>query len=253
MISEDDYLKTELSSVESFSTTDSDSVPVSSSIIYNNIHSFNNLNYMNELELTILNRNESNIDPSKSFKLNLKNDLIKNFLIDELKSFNKIQFTNSYGDFEFNNDTSKNNNSFKSSVILSSDLFFHHYKNKIPRVTFILPLQIENSNKTVNEDSRSITFNYQNQYSSNRFFGSDLFDSSPRVVYGIENDISIFQQDISFNLNQSYEFKSNSSYNDLINQNTNFSDYSIESKAVYKNILFEVDARLDQKIFQKKR
>ena len=37
--------------------------------------------------------------------------------------------------------------------------------------------------------NNSITFNYHNQFSDNRFFGNDLFDSSPRVVYGLENYI----------------------------------------------------------------
>ena len=251
-ISKDDYLKTELSSVESFSTSDKNLVPISSSMIYVNNYNFNSLNYTNELELAILNRNESNENPSKSLKINLKNDLLKNYFTKNLKTFSKIQLSNSYGNYEFNNNSSKNNNSFKSSIVLSSDLFFHNYKHTIPRVTFILPLQIENSNKSINEDSRSITYNYQSQYSGDRFFGSDLFDSSPRLVYGLENDINFFDQDISFNINQSYDFRPNSSYNDLVNQNTNFSDYSIESKAIYKNILFEVDARLDQINFSKK-
>ena len=251
-ISKDDYLKTELSSVESFSTSDKNLVPISSSMIYVNNYNFNSLSYTNELELAILNRNESNENPSKSLKINLKNDLLKNYFTKNLKTFSKIQLSNSYGNYEFNNNSSKNNNSFKSSIVLSSDLFFHNYKHTIPRVTFILPLQIENSNKSINEDSRSITYNYQSQYSGDRFFGSDLFDSSPRLVYGLENDINFFDQDISFNINQSYDFRPNSSYNDLVNQNTNFSDYSIESKAIYKNILFEVDARLDQINFSKK-
>ena len=252
LISKDDYFKTELSSVESFNTTGDDSVPISTNIIYINNFNLNNANYINELDMTILDRKDSSVDPSKSFKLNLKNDLLKNYYTNNLKSYYKIQLLNSYGNFEFDNDSSKNNNSIKSSVILSSDLFFHNYKNITPRLKFILPLQIKNSDKTINEDSRSITFNYQNQYSENRLFGSDLFDSSPRMVYGLENNINLFDQNFSFNLNQSYDFRSNSSYNDLVNQKSNFSDYSLESKVIYKNILFEIDTRLSQKDFSKK-
>ena len=248
----DDYLKTELSSVESYNSTGSNSIPISSSVIYHNNSSSKDWNFMNELELNILRRNNSNENPSDSFKINLNNDILKIYIKDDFKSYHKIKFSNSYGNYEYNNEISKNNKSLKSSIIYSSDLFFYNFKNVVPRASFILPIQLENSNKLVNEDSNSITFNYQNQFADNRFFGNDLFDSSPRFVYGIENNINIFDQDISFNINQSYDFRSNNSYNNLINQNTNFSDYSIVSKAFYKEILFKVDARLDQKNFSKK-
>ena len=248
----DDYLKTELSSVESYNSTGSNSIPISSSVIYHNNSSSKDWNFMNELELNILRRNNSNENPSDSFKINLNNDILKIYIKDDFKSYHKIKFSNSYGNYEYNNEISKNNKSLKSSIIYSSDLFFYNFKNVVPRAAFILPIQLENSNKLVNEDSNSITFNYQNQFADNRFFGNDLFDSSPRFVYGIENNINIFDQYISFNINQSYDFRSNNSYNNLINQNTNFSDYSIVSKAFYKEILFKVDARLDQKNFSKK-
>ena len=57
-----------------------------------------------------------------------------------------------------------------------------------------MPIQIENTTKSVNEDSESITFSYQNQYSENRFFGNDLFDSSPRIVFGLENSFNLINQ-----------------------------------------------------------
>ena len=250
--SNDDYLKTEFSSVESYNSEGSNSIPISSSLIYHNNSSSKDWNFINELELNILRRNNSNENPSDSFKINLNNDLLKNYFKDDFKSYHKIKFSNAYGNYKYNNDISKNNKSLKSSIIYSSDLFFHNFKNVVPRASFILPIQLENSNKLVNEDSNSITFSYQNQFADNRFFGNDLFDSSPRFVYGIENDINIFDQGISFNINQSYDFRPNNSYNNLINQNINFSDYVFESKAVYKEILFEVDARLDQKNFSKK-
>ena len=59
-------------------------------------------------------------------------------------------------------------------------------------------IQLENSNKNINEDSKSITFNYQNQFSENRFFGNDLFDSSPRIVYGIENYLKLKNKKLIF-------------------------------------------------------
>ena len=104
----------------------------------------------------------------------------------------------------------------------------------------------------MNEDSESITFNYQNQYSENRFFGNDLFDSSPRIVYGLESSLNINEQIINLNINQMYQFNTKSSFSEEINQNTNLSDYAFEAKTNYNNILFKIDSRMDQKNFSKK-
>ena len=113
-------------------------------------------------------------------------------------------------------------------------------------------MQLESSNKDINEESKSITFNYQNQFSENRFFGNDLFDSSPRIVYGLENFIQLKGQKINFKVNQSYETNLNNRYSNLINQSSKFSDYSIETEISRDNILFKLDTRLDEKNLSKK-
>ena len=53
-IKKDDYLKTELSSVESFDTSTKKSIPISPSINYFNNISFENFNAINEIDFTIL-------------------------------------------------------------------------------------------------------------------------------------------------------------------------------------------------------
>ena len=60
----------------------------------------------------------------------------------------------------------------------------------------------------MNEDSNSITFNYQNSYSDNRFFGTDLRDNTSRIVYGLESQFEI-KSKVEINANQSYDFKKN--------------------------------------------
>ena len=104
----------------------------------------------------------------------------------------------------------------------------------------------------MNEDSNSITFNYQNQYTENRFFGNDLMDNSPRIIYGIENNIKLLNQEIEFNLNQSYDFNKNNSYANKLNQNSELSDYALEATTSYKDLIFKIDTRLDQKNLSKK-
>ena len=116
----------------------------------------------------------------------------------------------------------------------------------------IFPVQLENDNKTINEDSESITFNYHNQFSENRFFGNDLFDSSPRIILGIENYYKMENKEISLKINQSYDVNMINNYAYKINQNSKFSDYSIESKLSINDFSLKIDARLDEKNLSKK-
>ena len=57
-----------------------------------------------------------------------------------------------------------------------------------PRIKLIQNVNLV-SDSVINEDSKAITFNYQNQYSDNRLYGIDLEDNSSRIVYGLENKI----------------------------------------------------------------
>ena len=114
-------------------------------------------------------------------------------------------------------------------------------------------MQLLNTNKSINEDSKSITFNFQNQLSENRYFGYDLLDNSPRLVFVIDNNLKVLEQNVSLKINQTYDFRSNNSYSNAINQKSRLSDYAIEAQTNYKNIIFEIDARLDQENFSKRK
>ena len=253
LVFNNDYLKTELSSVESFETNDLNVIPISPSITYTNLINFKNYSLINEFDFTILKRNEStSSNPSDSFKLNIDNELFNKYFLKNLFFKNKIVFNNSYSDYHFNKNQALNHSSIKSNIKLSSDLYYQNRSTLTPRLKFIIPVQLENSNKNINEDSKSITFNYQNQFSESRFFGNDLFDSSPRLVYGLEYYIQLNKQKVNFKINQSYETNLNNGYSNLINQSSKFSDYSIETKINRKNILFILDTRLDEKTLSKK-
>ena len=248
-----DYLKAELSSVESFDSTGLGSIPISPSLTYTNTENLNDFDLINEFDFTILKRNESTTNtPSESFKFSLKNEFIKNSYQNDISLISKLLLSNSYSDYYFNKNRMLNHDSFKSNIVISSDLYLDVSKFFIARTKFILPTQLEDSNKRINEDSESITFNYQNQYSENRFFGNDLFDSSPRLVYGLENRNNINNLNIDLKINQSYEINSDNSYSDKVNQSSNYSDYAIEAGLSKKNVIFKVDSRLDQNDFSKK-
>ena len=249
----DDYLKTELSSVETFDSTDNSSTPISSSINYMNVIDSENFTTISNLDFNILRRNESSSNnPSESFKINLKNELARYIENYNFSFLNKFTVNNSYSEYYFKNSQTLKFDSLKSNLIISSDLYYNAYNHFLPRLKFILPLQLENTNKTINEDSQSITFNYQNQFSESRFFGNDLLDTSSRIIYGFESLYNFNDINLNFNINQSFEKKSNNNYANFINQSSKFSDYAIEAKLNLREILLKLDTRLDKNNLSKK-
>ena len=253
VISKDDFLKTELSTVQNFESTNLNPIPIAPSLNYTNFVNFRNYSIINDLGFTIIRRDESSVEsPSQSYKIKMNNEIVNYNIYKDLFIQNKLSINNNYSDYYFKNDQSLNHHSLKSNAILSSDLLFSKIGITNPKIKFIIPAQIENNNKSINEDSKSITFNYQNQFSDNRFFGSDLFDSTPRIVFGIENYFNTKNSEISLNINQSLDAKLNNNYAYLINQNSRLSDYSIESKIKIKEILFKIDTRLDSDNLSKK-
>ena len=249
----DDYLKTELSSVESFEPLNDSTIPISPNINYVNQIYFSEKTLTTDLNFTILKRDDStSIDPSESLKFSLNNELFESRSFSSFNIFNKLIFMNSLNDYHFNKNIDLNNRAIKSFSVISSDIYLNSLRNFTPRLKFILPIQIENTNKSVNEDSESITFSYQNQYSENRFFGNDLFDSSPRIVFGLENSFNLINQRIDINFNQSYQFNSKSSFSEEINQTSKLSDYALEAQTNFKDILLKIDSRIDQNNFSKK-
>ena len=253
ILKNNDYFKIELSSVESFESTDLNAIPISPSLsYYNNIH-FKNYSLINLFDFTILKRNESAVNiPSESFKLKINSELINNYFNNNLSVYNKIILNNSINDYYFNKSESINHESNKSNISLSSDIHIYNSTLLTPRLKIIHPIQLINSNKDINEDSESITFNYQNQFSENRFFGNDLFDTSPRIVYAIESNYELNNYNLNFNINQTYESNPNNSYLNKINQKSNFSDYAIEAELDMDNLLFKIDSRLAQSNLSKK-
>ena len=249
----DDYFKTELSSVETFESTDLNSIPISPSVSYLNFINFKDYSMINDVDFSVIKRNESTSNnPSEGFKIKFNTELTNNYFNDNFFTQNKLIWNNSLNDYYFNNNQNLDHQSSKSAIIFSSDLNYKKIGITYPRLKFIIPIQLINSNKKINEDSQSITFNYQNQFSENRFFGNDLIDTSPRIVYGFENEIKINNNYFDFNINQSYETRSNSSYSSKLNQKSKFSDLSLEAKFRSKKFQFKIDTRIDQKNNSKK-
>ena len=58
--------------------------------------------------------------------------------------------------------------------------------------------------------------------------------------------------EFSFNINQIFEANKNNNYANMVNQNSRFTDYSIETALILDEISFKLDARLDNDNLSKK-
>ena len=253
LIYKNDLMRSEISTVEALDKTNSGLIPLTPSVKYTNyVLKENNLSLFNEINLFNIKRNESSIDkPSDSTFIKFNNSLIFNNKIKNYNLYNKIKLTGNFGDYNFKNNPTLNDNVFESKIILSSEGFLNYNKNLKPRLKIVNNFNLINDN-IVNEDSEALTFNYQNQFSDSRFYGTDLEDNSSRIIYGFESNFNNFGHTIDLNLNQSYDFRKNSNYTKKINQGTNFSDLAFEAKTTLDNFFFKIDTRIDNKDLEKK-
>ena len=249
-----DFLRSEISTIESYDSTSDSLIPLTPRVTYNNyINLTKNISNINEIDFTIIKRNESKNDlPSENNSLKINNYLSHSTIIKDINIYNKISFLNSLSDYSYEHNTDLNSTEEFSHLILSSDLFYNFKDNITPRLKIIHNEEIYNSNNFINEDSNSLTFNYQNLYSDNRFFGTDKRENTSRVVYGIETNFVLKKQEFDLNINQSYDFDKNNNLSKKINQISNLSDYAIEGKTKIKNFSINFDTRIDKSSLKKK-
>ena len=249
-----DYLRTELSTVEAFDSTNVSFIPFSPHIsYYNNFNLGKNFSNQNEIDFRVIKRDNSQVNtPSENNSLKINNFFTTNKKFGNFYNYNKISFLNYLSSYNFKHNVDLNSKSKFHHLILSSDFFYNLNENINPRFKIIHNQDIYQSSKIINEDSNSLTFNYQNQYSDNRFFGTDKRENTSRIIYGIETDFEINKQKYDFNINQSYDFKKNNNFSQKLNQKDHFSDFAIESKTEFKNIFLNFDLRLDESNFSRK-
>ena len=253
VLNENDYLKSEISTVEALNTSNSGLIPLSPSIKYSNqILKKNNLTFSNRIDLINLKRNESNIDkPSNSSSIKFKNTVSQSKKYGNINNFNKLTLINSIGNYNYEHNSNLNDDVFKSHIILSSDNFLNFSDNIRTRMKLITNLNLIQDD-IINEDSEALSFNYYNQFADSRFYGNDLEDNTTRIIYGVENFIHLYNQKLDFNINQSYDFKEQTNYTNQINQTSNFSDIALEAKTNFDNINFIIDSRLNNNELEKK-
>ena len=250
----DDYLRSEISTVEAYDSAEDSLIPFTPHINYQNTINFGkNISNINEINFSIIKRNKSeNNLPSENSSIKLNNYFTQNSTLNGFNFYNKLSFLNNLSDYNYEHNSTLNKTERFSYFIISNDIYYNFSDLLTPRIKFIYNQDIHNSNNAINEDSNSLTFNYQNLYADNRFFGTDFRDNTSRIVYGIESDFHLKEQNFSLNINQSYDFKKNNNFSQKINQKSHFSDYALEGVTNINNLLIKFDARIDKNSFKKK-
>ena len=254
-LNKDDLLLSKISSVTSYANSNNTSIPIElPSIQYLNTYQINqNTSGLNNIKLSYLRRDESSASlPSENKKISINTNLLDNKSLNDFTIFNKIDYTLNYNATNFAHNPSLNNEQINSYVFLSSDIRKPIVNTTDARLKFIIHSDIIKNDLFINENSSSHSFNYQNIFSENRIFGSDLIDNSSRFVFGMENKFSIKNKTLKLNIAQSYDSKLNSNYLNKINQKDNLSDIVFESKINFNNILFKFDSRNNYKTLSKK-
>ena len=249
-----DYLRSEITTVEAFDSTNVSFIPLSPHFSYYNSLNFkNNLSNTNEIDFRFIKRDKSLSDlPSENNSLKINNYFTQNQIFNEFSIYNKLSILNNISTYTFEHNNDLNSTKKYHHLILSSDFYYNLNENIKPRFKLIHHGDIYQSSDIINEDSNSLTFSYQNQYSDNRFFGTDARENSARIVYGLETDFKLKNQRFDLNLNQSYDFKKKNNYNQKLNQQTHLSDYAMEGKTKIKDFYINLDVRVDKSSFAKK-
>ena len=249
-----DYIRTEISTVESFDSTNVSFIPFSPHInYYNSLNFKNNISNINEIDFRIIKRNNSKSNlPSENNTLKINNFFTHNKTIDELSVYNKLSILNNISNYTFEHNDVLNGTEKFHHLILSSDIYYNYLDNVYPRIKLIHNQDIYDTSNIINEDSDSLTFSYQNQYSDNRFFGTDNRENTSRIVYGTETYFELNDQKFDLNINQSYDFKKNNNFSQKINQEAHLSDYALEGSTEFKNFFLNLDLRIDRSKLKKK-
>ena len=252
VIYKNDYLETNISTVQAFDSIDKALVPITPEINYFNTTNLKNINILNEVNFNLLKRNESNVLSSSELKkISSKNILNLNKNFKNIYNYNKIILLNEYDEYNFNHNQSLNFNNFDSSSYLSSEFFIKFNSNLKSRIKFSNYIEFEN-NRKINENSNAITFNYENLFSENRMYGNDLKDNSEKISYGIESKFESLKKGINFKIGQTYDFRLDNNYMNAIKQHDNFSDLALVINSKYNNLKFDINGRLDNTNLSKK-
>lgn len=251
-----DFLITEIATVGAFDNINTEFLPFSPSLEYSNNLNFNSGNSLsNNFNFSVLKRNRSDIEsPSEISNIEIRNIFIKNKLYKSFKNYSKINILNGYNNYHYQHNPNLNYKIFDSHIYLSNESFFTPNNLINPRLKVTHFINYTNNNKVkINENSNSVTFNYNNIFSDKRIFGTDLNDNSTRISYGVNSKIIRSKNNnTNISIGQTYDLQKGTNYLNKINQINHFSDYAYEINSKFKIFSLAVEGRLDQSNFSKK-
>ena len=248
-----DFLKFEISSVESFDQVNDSLVPTNLSINYINSFFQKNFYLRNSINISDIKRNFSdNNNPYESINFDIENTFSHTKSFDKIINYNNITLYNSYNDYSFSHNSNLNRTKNISNMSLSSEFNYKYDMNTTGIIKAIFNREIAKNNDLINEKSNALTFNYNNQYADNRNFGYEESENFFRIVYGFEKYFNFKKNDFSFKINQSYDFEKDENYLNKIKQTSKLSDYAIELQSKFEKINFKLDSRIDAENLAKK-
>ena len=176
------------------------------------------------------------------------------------KNMNSINFINSIDNiFRYNNinyfdGNDKEGERYFFSQILSSEINkLYSFKNRNifePKIKLTFTNDFRNRDINLNEDSKSISFDYNSIFTGNRMNGYDKSDDSLRLSYGLEYRNRDKYNFIDFvNVGQTYNFNNSNEYLDKIKDDGNFSDYLLDTNFSSNNLNFSNKLRADNKSY----
>ena len=174
------------------------------------------------------------------------------------KKINGINLINSIDNiFRYNNinyfdGNEKEGERYFLSQILSSEINkLYSFKNRNifePKIKLTFTNDYRNRDINLNEDSKSISFDYNSIFTGNRMNGYDKSDDDLRLSYGFEYRNRNKKNFIDFvNIGQTYNFNNSNEYLDKIKDNGNFSDYLVDTNFSSNNLNFSNKIRADNK------
>lgn len=248
LFNDKDYAQVNFNSITSYNVEDQSTTPNSlPSMKYYNFTSNNffgkKILIRNKFILENIFRNTSLSGlPNNIFGFGFNNNFKSRKNINGLNLVNSFDNIFRYHNINYTKENEKQGDRYFFSQILSSELgkIFYKKRNVLePKIKLTFTNDIRNGDIDLNEDSKSISFDYNSIFTSNRMNGFDKSDDDLRLSYGIEYRNRNKENLIDFiNIGQAYNFNNSNDYLDNIKDDGEFSDYLLDTKFSSKNISF---------------
>ena len=262
LINNNDLLISQFSGSKNLTNTTNTSNPYSFSSRYiNYINLKDDLILSNDIKVDLITRQlSSDYLPNRIVRSNILSSFQKNLIINKnYNLINKLVFDTSgisveEGEVDTNiiPGSSSQITTYASSEINKIFKINNAYKIK-PRTKLIIESSSKSKQLNVNDNSQSLSFDYNNLFEENRYFGSDKKESGSRVIASIEQSYNIKQGiDFKMNYGRTYNIGDKNNLMKDINQNSNLSDHLIDMSLNYKKNEIKYSSRYENKNFKLK-